>query len=93
MPDENIEYDITKDIEFYLKIRDIVHNIVVNLDDSEIEEEKELKRTKLLLDIGDKAIQNRIKLLVQIGRLDIELDENEGIEPLLELLDDEEIEE
>lgn len=86
MNDKAQEYDVTKDIEFYLKIRDIAHKLLIDFEIENINDEKELKKAKLLLDLGDKAIQNRLKLLIQVGKVDIDMDEEGDIETLSELL-------
>jgi hypothetical protein len=72
MSEINQDYDVSKDIEFYLQIRNIAHNTLTNTDVDEIQDEKDLKKIKLILDVGDKSIQNRIKLLLQLGKIDID---------------------
>ncbi|MFW5799487.1 MAG: hypothetical protein ACOCV8_01630 [Spirochaetota bacterium] len=72
MGEINQDYDVNKDIEFYLQIRNIAHNTLTKTDADEIQDDKDLKKIKLILDIGDKSIQNRIKLLLQLGKIDID---------------------
>jgi hypothetical protein len=73
---------VDTDIDIYLDLRD--HSYERFQKDSE--GEIELKELKLYLDILDKAIQNRIKLLVQVGKLDIDINEDERLENLSEAI-------
>jgi hypothetical protein len=77
--------DVAPDIEFYINMRDAMLKYSKELAGKDLDDEKELKKVKLLFDIGDKAIQDRLKLLVQVGKIDLTLsDENDS--DLFELL-------
>ncbi len=78
---------LEKDIEIYMNIRDLMHELIK--ESMKLTEEVDLKELKLKLDIADKSIQNRLRLLVQIGKLDIDLDKtNNTIEELTEKIND-----
>ncbi len=66
------------DIKIYLNLRDYAYDLFQKDSEGEIE----LKDLKLHMDILDKVIQNRIKLLVQVGKLDIDINEDERLEGL-----------
>jgi hypothetical protein len=71
--------EVGTDINIYLNLRDHTYDrFLSHTEDDAIE----LKDLKLYMDILDKLIQNRIKLLVQIGKLDIDINEDERLESL-----------
>ncbi len=75
---------VEKDIEIYTIIRDTMHKIFTEIKESDDIEEIDLKELKLKLDIADKSIQNRLKLLIHIGKLDIDADNEEELNDFLE---------
>lgn len=67
------EQELIKDIEVYLKVRNISHELIMATETSSLDDEK-LKTFKLLFDIADKSIQNRNKLELQWHNRDNQLD-------------------
>lgn len=78
--------DFTKDLEIYSMLIDLVHSKLLIYCNPNREEDIDIKDLKILFDIGDKAIQNRLKQLIQLGKLDIDGLTEDSVNKITELL-------
>ncbi len=87
MDNNAITQDFTKDGEIYLMLIKLIHKKLSEVCNSYDDSDTDIKELKLYLDIGDKAIQNRLKLLIQLGKLDVETLEEDSANIVMELLE------